>query len=312
MARPKKAPPRPLRPRPDTARQLARREQNRRAPARSSQPGTGAVATRSDTGTPAPTIPQQRTRVTAPRPARALPPVPPHGRSGRRWGRTRTRDTRQRTLDVLLLAAVAAAIVAWAVVLQQDTSPGQPEPARPAASPPVAVPGPGELIQTRVRGDGTLEVDHWVRSGTPLFSLTLSTPDGQPGGRGLVARHVVVREGGVPVPGRSQVGATPVRYDLNGARRVQVSYELSGALVRSVSAPVRALVTVTSLDLSYAPDRGPKKVMVVGVKVRSLACEGTDTDAVPHPCGTRRDGHWEALLGPAGRHDVVLAQVDLG
>ena len=65
-----------------------------------------------------------------------------------------------------------------------------------------------------------------MRSGTPLFSLTLSTPDGQPGGRGLVARHVVVREGGVPVPGRSRVGATPVRYDLNGARRVQVSYEL--------------------------------------------------------------------------------------
>ena len=51
---------------------------------------------------------------------------------------------------------------------------------------------------------------------------------------------------------------------------------------------------------------------MVGVKVRSLACEGTARDAVPRPCGTRRDGHWEALLGPAGRHDVVLAQVDLG
>ena len=53
---------------------------------------------------------------------------------------------------------------------------------------PVALPADGEYVRSRVLESGDLEVEHWVRSTTPIYRLTLGLPRAlRSGGEGVFA-----------------------------------------------------------------------------------------------------------------------------
>jgi hypothetical protein len=194
----------------------------------------------------------------------------------------------------------------------QGSASGRPP---PGFDPPRALPANGEFVRSRVLASGDLEVDHWIRSTYPIYVLTLRVPPAvqraEPGT--LVARHLRVLSDGVAQYGPSRVGTRRQSYHPHGASTLKVSYVLSGALVRRGSAPGRALLRATSLDLTYSLDRGPRVVIVRGARVLAAAClppNGSST-ASARPCGTAVGRAWRVSLDPRARHETVLAQVDL-
>ncbi len=265
-----------------------------------------------------PAAPPQPTQPTQPTPAQVAapvaPPVPPPTSSARaRTGRRRRRVA----VDALVCVALLV-VAARAYSMQGVPDPAGPPPqavvARVAFSPPVPVPAPGELVRTRVLPSGDLRVDHWIRSRTPITTLTATVP--RVAGlaeTGPVARAVRLDADGVRVSGPGEIGSRATSFRFPGhVRRVHVSYLLSGVTAISGSVSGRALARVTALDLFYAADERPKEVLVVGGDVRSLACTATtSTAAVPLACGTQEPGDWRVLLDPARRHQTVMAQVDL-
>ena len=58
---------------------------------------------------------------------------------------------------------------------------------------PMALPADGEYVRTRVLASGDLEVEHWIRSTTPIYRLTLGLPRAlRSGGEGVFASSVKV------------------------------------------------------------------------------------------------------------------------
>jgi hypothetical protein len=179
--------------------------------------------------------------------------------------------------------------------------------------PPVAMPADGEYVRSRVLTSGDVKVVHWIRSTTLIYQLTLSVPTSlRSGGENLFASRVKVEGDGVAQYGPTKVGRRE-SYFLQGVSTLQVSYVLSGALVRSSSTNARALMRTTTLDLNYTLDTGPRVVSVSGARILAAACshERAGGTASIRPCGTSDGRGWRVHLGQDERHDAVLVQLDL-
>ena len=62
----------------------------------------------------------------------------------------------------------------------------------------MALPANGEYVRSRVLASGDLEVEHWIRSTTPIYRLTLGLPRAlRSGGEGVFASRVKVQADGV-------------------------------------------------------------------------------------------------------------------
>ena len=177
--------------------------------------------------------------------------------------------------------------------------------------PPAPVPADGEYVQSRVLPSGDLEVQHWIRSSVPIFQVTLSLPDVLRHDPNAAARQVRVESGGQGQLSSGPVTTRPETFYFTGTSTLHIAYVLSGSVVRSRSAPGRALVRATSLDLARTPSHGPRTVHVTGVRVRAAACTPESADAEPRPCGDADGTSWRVDLADRERRDQVLAQVDL-
>lgn len=181
------------------------------------------------------------------------------------------------------------------------------------ANPPAQLPRAGSYVDSRILANGDIRIEQWVRTRTPIWELELVVPhDSGPGGAPRATDVDVVNE-----LGEESVGATAgtsVAYRLNfPSLIVRVRYTLVGAVVRSPSAPGRALARFTSADLVYTPkDDGPKMVRIRGPAVLNVACRPPSHDAGPRPCGSPAGTSWQVVLNGADRGDQVSAQVNLG
>jgi hypothetical protein len=179
------------------------------------------------------------------------------------------------------------------------------------ANPPAQLPRAGSYIDSRILANGDIRIEHWVRARTPIGEIELVVPHGNgPGGAPRVTDVHVVN-----ALGEESVGSTldtTVAYQFNfPSLIVRVRYTLVGAVVRSPSAPGRALARFTSGDLVFTPRDGPEVVRIRAPEVLNLACRAPSPGAGPRPCGSRSGTSWQVKLRGANRADQVSAQVNL-
>ena len=256
--------------------------------------------------------PAEQSAVAAP-PAPVEPaPVPPEPRDRKgRWA----------ALAVVLVLGVVTLVGLHALGGQGDTSadptaqrdPGtRPATRPPATRPPATLPAVGSFVESRIGADGRVHVVQWVRSGTPMRGLDLGLPTLAAASRSARAVDVRITADGRPVDGPGTVTVPGAHVALpDAATTVAIRYTLEGVVERSDSAPGRALVQATSLQVGYGDRRGPTRVQVVSPGVLSLACVSA-ASGVPQPCGSPGSGRWSVELRGDERADAVQAQVDLG
>jgi len=180
-------------------------------------------------------------------------------------------------------------------------------------APPVALGPNASYVETRVLPSGELRVRHWIRSTVALFSLTLTSPvlDGLPSEE-VVAKEVEVRADGRMVEGARSVRGRSQNYQFFGARSIEVSYLLIGAVDRSSSERPTVQARVTALDLGYVSLGGRSTRVVEGAEVVGLTCSSTTGSGPPVPCGSPdADGHWQVVLRGDHRRDRVGAELDV-
>ena len=210
-------------------------------------------------------------------------------------------DRSSRARGVLLVAGLlligSVGVVLIRSVGQDPEAPGRlsTTSAQPAA--PVPVRAGSSYVATTVLPNGSVSVSHWVRPRTRAYELTLSVPD-VPGRGSLRAADVRVDVDGTAVPGPASIESSPHTYVLAGGRQIFVTYHLTGALERSPSVEGRALVRVTSLDLSVE-DVMTRTQAVEGVEILSMACTA-HTERALDPGAVRRDDR-RSLGGPPHR-----------
>ena len=216
----------------------------------------------------------------------------------------------------LVAAAVVTGLVLVALGALQLVRGGveAPLPRASAATlrftPPAAVPTGSELVRTRVLDSGALRVDHWVRPAGPVTSVGLAVPG--PLSDQVSAQQVRVETVAGVQSGADAVGARGARYAFPASSTLHVSYVLTGAVVRSDSAPGRALARLASLSLTLPRDRRATTVELTGGRLLAAACAPADAAAGARPCGRAVDRGWRVVLPPPARHHVVTAQLDLG
>jgi len=186
---------------------------------------------------------------------------------------------------------------------------------------PAELPRAGSYADSRILANGDIRVDHWVRTRTPMREIELVVPRGDgPGGapratdvrvaiqliEGSIGSVYAEHEYGSTVVGRSAV--YPLTYP---SRIVRLRYTLVGAVVRSPSAPGRALARFTSVGLVYMPADGPRMVRIRAPEVLNVACRAPSPEAVPRPCGSPAGKSWQVRLQGADRDEEVSAQVNL-
>jgi hypothetical protein len=292
MAKPKKAPPRPLPPPKPATVTVPRRRPHERLHQRP----------RSDSHV----VPAEPTAVAAPMVQELV---------------ARPRSPSARSLQVLAYL-LAVGLLAFGFVdlrhpvLGQDGAPTDSAEDMPelAFYPPVALPADSSYVATVVHASGDLRVTHWIYSKIPLSSISLTAPEpgGLQSGR-VVATEVEVAADGRVVPGAGAVDTMSQSYQVFGASTVYVTYLLAGAVERSASAEGRALARVTSLDVSYASTGGTSTRSVEGADILNMACtRRADPDATPEPCGTPEPGRWQVELSGDDRDDRVMVQMNLG
>ena len=181
------------------------------------------------------------------------------------------------------------------------------------ANPPPQLPRAGSYVDSRILANGNIRIVHWVRPRTPISEIELVVPhaDG-PGGAPTATDVNVAGELGA-VSNGTTVNSSAEYQLFQPSGIVRVRYTLVGAVVRSPSAPGRALARFTSADLVYMPEAdGPRVVRIRGPEVLNVACRAPSQEAAPKPCGSPTGTSWQVELRGADLADEVSAQVNLG
>ena len=222
-----------------------------------------------------------------------------------------TWTSRAGVVGLVVLIGVAATLVVLG--LRPDPAPA---PSASLAAPAAVEPPPRPLerdatyVRTEVLPSGELEVTHWIESSSVLLRLDLSVPAGP---EGVAARDVRVVADGHVATGPESITTGRGTYSFLAADSVLVTYRLGGALVRSTSAPGRALVSVSALEVTSGAATERATHAVSAPEVLSLACAPPDRPGEPEPCGAPGpDGGWSVELVDDGVGERVTAQVTVG
>lgn len=235
-----------------------------------------------------------------------------------------SRVQRAKLLGLVLLLVVATTFV----VLGLRSGPDAPSAsfAGSVTQEPVPVPlaRDASYVRTTVLPSGDLEVTHWIESSVVLLTLDLSLPalpvpeaagtevTAVEGSGGIAAHDVRVVADGHEATGPENILDTPGTYSFLAADSVQITYRLSGAITRSTSAPGRALVTATALEVASRARTEGVTHAVLAAEVLSLACAPSALPADLRPCGAPdADGGWSVNLDAERLDERVLAQVTL-
>ena len=211
----------------------------------------------------------------------------------------------------LLLVGVVVLLVV-AIVSRVGEQPGLGSQRALDKRPPSDLARGGSVVDSRVRRDGTVEVVAWLRTARPVSRVQLVVPRLPGLSSDARADDVQVAGGRVLVVGARTVGSSGQTYQLAAPTRlVYVGYTLHGVTDTRATVPGRALVRLTSLDVTYPVSATRTVTRVRGVKVLSGACLGRAGGAVPEPCGTTAPDGWRVDLRGAAAVDRVEAQVDL-
>jgi hypothetical protein len=201
-----------------------------------------------------------------------------------------------------------AGVVAGALAYGWTTRDGTPPDAEGGWAAPVGLEAGEGYVETRVHGDGTMEVRQWIRADEPLERLRLRVPRVTSAGQ-LAADSIEVLADGVPVSGRTEISYFNAGYDLGGATEVEVRYRLVGAIERSDSAAGRALAVATGLETHFSPAPAREVRVVKAPEVLSLAC-APSVDSPPVPCGTPDSaGAWHVDLAGERMSERVVASL---
>lgn len=222
---------------------------------------------------------------------------------------------------VSLVAVIALAAVLLRVVRDEDvptSGAGAPAAATEVPAAPAEMGPEGSWVDTDIDASGTVTVQEWIRSATPVQRLDMITldPDSLPGT--VEARGVVVSAmDGSRLAARGAVGTKVQGVRLRTpATELYVTYTIVGETLSDETSTVagRALVRVTSMTISHDAETGPSVRLLRGPgSVLNAACLAADAgyEVAPRGCGVPADdGAWEVLLPGANRHDRVLAQLD--
>lgn len=226
--------------------------------------------------------------------------------------RATTRRNPRRPMGIGALVLVLSMVALAVVLLARDTDDGAPAPEGRGRVPPspVALAPDTSYVATRVRPNGALVVQHWIRSDVPVFGVTLEVPPA--GGGRLAARGVHVYADGTQISGDGSLQRSGAFYPALGAEDLYVRYRLVGAVVRSGSTPGRALARVTALHIGLSR---PLKLVTRAVMgdVLALACvpPGVESRPVPVPCGSPAANGWQVDLEGDRVEESVQAQLDL-
>jgi hypothetical protein len=219
-----------------------------------------------------------------------------------------TRGSRARLVGLVLLLGVAGTLAVLGLRPEPDRS-SSAALARTVATepPPAPLQRDAGRVRTVVLPSGELEVTHWIESSSVLLTLDLSVPAGP---EAVEARDVRVVADGHEATGPVRISNGRGTYSFLAADSVQISYRLDGAVVRSTSAPGRALLAVTALQVTSRARPEAVTLSVTAPEVLSLACAGSATPAQPRPCGAPdADGSWSVELVGDALDDRVVAQV---
>jgi hypothetical protein len=223
------------------------------------------------------------------------------------------------------VAVVVALVVLGFQVLTRDDSqdpadsPSSQRSARDDVPPPPAdAPHVGMYVLSSVAADGTVEVQTWVRTRTPISELRLTTtdPDLLPGS--VESLDLKVHEiDGALLAHRDTVGTNPQQIRLRSdATDLYFTYVIDGAMDdASATVETRTLARVLGMDVDYdgAGDGVVRRVVTATGTVLNVAClrPTDDFDESPRPCGEPTgDGDWTVDLRGAHWHDRLLAQVE--
>ncbi len=229
-----------------------------------------------------------------------------------------------RGLKALAAVAVVVALVALgfrALTGDDDTGPAavsSSERARPdVPSAPADAPAEGMYVLSSVAADGTVEVQTWVRSATPISELRMTTtdPDLLPGSVESLDLRVHDVDGAL-LAHRDSVGTNPQRIRLRApAAELYLSYTVDGAMDdASQTVDGRSLARVLGMDVDYDGAGGVvRRVVTATGTVLNVAClrPTEDFDESPRPCGKPTgDGDWTVDLRGDDWHDRLLAQLE--
>jgi hypothetical protein len=180
-------------------------------------------------------------------------------------------------------------------------------------APPIPLSAGTSYIRSRVLPSGAMEVTDWIRTTSPVGSLSLRIPafTGLAPGS-LAVSHVVIAANG------QRTSAFPVVNQPSGVRvfrlpasqSLYVRYRLTGA-VQTASTPGRATATITSLEVTTGTPLTSTTETVVGPDVLALACTLGTASAAPASCGFFQQGRWTVRLDGARQASRVSAQVQL-
>jgi hypothetical protein len=215
---------------------------------------------------------------------------------------------------VVFIAVVAGLLGFVLYAWEESRSPSEDwSPGSSLLRPPAQLPRAGSYVDSRILANGEIRIEHWVRSRTPIREIELVVPHGDGPGGAPRATDVNVAGEVFEASDRTAVGSSAA-FKLNyPSRIVRLRYTLVGAVVRSPSAPGRALARFTSADLVYAAeDGGPRMVLIQAPEVLNVACRAPSQGAAPKPCGSQVGTSWQVELSGADRYDEVSAQVNLG
>jgi hypothetical protein len=219
----------------------------------------------------------------------------------------------------VVFIAVVAALLGFAYFAREGSR-SRPDHWSPSPSllgnPPAQLPRAGSYVDSRILANGDIRVEQWLRTRTPISKIELVVPHRNGPGGAPTATDVNVA-GALGELGEVSDGtvvdssaAYPLYYP---SRIVRVRYTLVGSVVRSPSAPGRALARFTSADLVYMPEEdGPRVIRIRAPEVLNVACRAPFQEAVPRPCGSQAGTSWQVELQGADRADEVSAQVNLG
>jgi hypothetical protein len=216
----------------------------------------------------------------------------------------------------VVLVAAGAALLGFVYLAWADSRSGFEESSLGSslqANPPAQLPLAGSYVDSRILANGDIRIDQWVRTRAPISSVELVVPHGEgPGGAPRATDVDVVNELGDHSV-RATVGTSATYRLTYPSLIVRVRYTLVGAVVRSPSAPGRALARFTSGDLVFSPEvDGPERVRIRAPEVLNVACRAPSPATGPRPCGQPAGTSWQVELHGADRADQVSAQVNLG
>jgi hypothetical protein len=229
-----------------------------------------------------------------------------------------------RGLKALAAVAVVVALVVLGFrVLTRDDAEGpaaQPTSTRSPRDvppPPADAPSEGMYVLSSVTPDGTVDVQTWLRAGSPVSELRLATtdPDLLPGS--VESLDLVVHDvDGALLAHRASVGTNQQRIRLRAAATdLYFTYTVDGAMDdASQTVRNRTLARVLGMDVDYDGAGGVvRRVVTATGTVLNVAClrPTDDFDESPRPCGKPTpDGGWVVDLRGDDLHDRLLAQLE--